>query len=273
MRIAIVTSKVNPLADGEMLLPSALEKAGYSIDIESWDDQSVSWNQYNYAIIRTPWNYINNPEAFLRWLNRVSNETPVFNHPNLIKWNIDKSYLLDLEGKGIRIVPTSLVDDTVSFDLAKRIYGSDVVIKPLIGNSAVGITRKLPSDYKPNERYLVQPFVHEVANGVISVMFFGGELSHSIRSIPAANDFRTQPQYGTRDEKYILGEPETNYCKKVLSTLPILPLYARVDYILDDSGPMLLELELIEPYLFFEFSDDSTQIFTNALKRQISGIV
>lgn len=267
MRVALVTSISNPLIEGEILLLDELVLAGFDVQEAAWDDSSIDWQKYDAAILRTTWNYVDNCSRFMRWLNRTSQLTMIYNSPQLVSWNIDKRYLFDLERQGIRIVPTINVNNRKSYNKAKEKYGNNPVIKPYIGNSARGIARILPESFSKGEPYLVQPYITEVTKGVVSAVFFNNQLSHSIISIPPKNEYRTQPKYGTKDDIYSLSKAELAFCQNVLATLSDIPLYARVDFMTDSRGALLLELELVEPYLFFEFSNSSAEKFVNEFRK------
>ncbi|MDH3744569.1 MAG: hypothetical protein OES47_05645 [Acidobacteriota bacterium] len=51
----------------------------------------------------------------------------------------------------------------------------------------------------------------------------------------------------------------------VLDALPERPLYARVDGVVRNGGFVLMELELIEPQLFFGLAKGSASRFANCL--------
>ncbi|MFX8036100.1 hypothetical protein ABTK80_21115, partial [Acinetobacter baumannii] len=78
---------------------------------------------------------------FLYALEEISHQTPVFNPPRVVRWNVDKSYLFDLQEKRIPILPTwraRSVDRASLQYCMERFRCGDLVIKRCIGASAEG---------------------------------------------------------------------------------------------------------------------------------------
>ncbi|MDX1571567.1 MAG: hypothetical protein R3200_13885, partial [Xanthomonadales bacterium] len=113
--------------------------------------------------------------------------------------------------------------------------------------------------------YMAQPFLEQICTeGEYSLFLFGGELSHAVRKVPKAMDFRVQEEHGAR---ILAVTPEADLveaCERVMTALGSAPLYARVDLVRGEASPLLMELELIEPSLYFDFDPDSPQRFAEA---------
>src|SRR5690349_21717147 len=122
--LALVTSEALPELDPDsQLLPPALEAAGATLTIAAWSDPRVDWSAFDAVVVRSTWDYFDHPEAFADWLDRVEREArAVFNPPSVLRWNAHKSYLRDLESRGVRILETQWVQAgetaTVEFDEA-----------------------------------------------------------------------------------------------------------------------------------------------------------
>ncbi|MEM8966372.1 MAG: hypothetical protein AAGE93_08130, partial [Bacteroidota bacterium] len=84
-----------------------LAELGWRVHPISWRSTNADWGNYDAVIIRTPWDYQQDPQQFLKVLEDiVASGVPMENSLDLVRWNIDKIYLHDLERQGIRIVPT-----------------------------------------------------------------------------------------------------------------------------------------------------------------------
>ncbi len=127
------------------------------------------------------------------------------------------------------------------------------------------ITTLLQHNFKENEKVIIQPLIEEIIQGEWSLIFFNNSFSHAVLLEPATNDFRVQIRHGGTVK---LAEPSLsmiNQAKKILSTLKDIPLYARVDFVCKDNEFYLLELELIEPALFFRLAPGSAQLLSKIL--------
>src|SRR5204862_3736273 len=101
---------------------------------------------------------------------------------------------------------------------------------------------------------LVQPFVHEVEHGEVSLMYFGGVLSHAVRKRPGAGDFRVQAEHGGSVQAHVPTDAEREVARAALAAVPVAATYARIDLVTTAGGPLLMEAELIEPELFLPFA-------------------
>ena len=52
------------------------------------------------------------PDAFDAWIGRLEQEgVPVWNPPEVLRWNARKTYLKELEAAGIPTVPTRFIEE------------------------------------------------------------------------------------------------------------------------------------------------------------------
>src|SRR5690606_2863727 len=117
---------------------------------------------------------------------------------------------------------------------------------------------------------LVQPYLPEIAAlGEWSLLYFGGTFSHAVLKTPAAGDYRVQTQYGGLTQAL---QPPAQLLSAAQQALTITDqligealTYARVDGVMVDDAFVLMELELIEPYLFTERSADASQLLADAV--------
>ncbi|MDZ7693576.1 MAG: hypothetical protein U5K69_21070 [Balneolaceae bacterium] len=264
----------------DYMLYEPLADLGWEVEEVSWRKKQVDWNQFEAVIIRTPWDYQKDPEQFMRVLQVIDRSTArLENALELIEWNINKTYLQDLQNRGIRIVPTEwgAHKDQVSKDRLLAYFNhfetDEIVIKPTISagaddtyrltkEEAINKIDELKSVFKTRS-FMVQPLMNYVLDeGEFSLIYFGEQYSHTLLKTPKQSDFRVQEEHGgilktVEPEKQLLSTAE-----QVLSTLTPLPLYSRVDSVRDESGGFsLMELELIEPSLYFNMDDESPARF------------
>lgn len=265
MKIAFVTNPRHPeIEDDDRPLAGALAKRGALVLTASWDDPDFAWDKVDLALLRSPWDYHRRYEEFLGWLARAEAVTNVINDPGVVRWNINKRYLHELAGKGVLTVPTAFVarGETASLQKLCSTRGWDtVVLKPSVSADSWETIRVTPAQYGEGQAYLdrhraereimVQPFVNDVEEGgEHSLMFFGGSYSHAVRKNSA---FKGGRHVGPEGRPSDPGSDAVEMARSVLAkaSVPEIP-YARVDLARDESGaPLLLELELFEPTLFF----------------------
>lgn len=238
-------------------LRPAFEARGMTIDDVDWADTSQDWGTYDAAIIGTTWDYWDHQEAFLKRLETIEAETQLHNPAALVAWNSHKSYLRDLEAKGAKLIPTLWLDDaneTTAREAFKTLGSDDLVFKRQVGAGASGQHRLKSGDPIPHMPHpmMVQPFLSKIVEeGELSFIFIDGELSHALIKRAAKGDYRIQSSYGGVEEAITPSTSDLAAAKAILNTLDETPLYARVDMLRgEDGGLLLMELELIEPYLY-----------------------
>ena len=249
-----------------------------------WDDpallDAVARGEIDAVVLGTPWDYAPRVQAFLARLDALAAAVPVLNSPALVRWNADKRYLRDLAERGVASVPTAWVDrvDEEGIRAAfERLGADEVVAKPVVGANAVRQIRLRrgqplpPVDQRPPGAALIQPFLPAVQDeGELSFVFCGGELSHALRKVPRRGDYRVQATYGGAEVPHAASPAELEGARAVLAAIPSseVPLYARVDQVRGPDGRLLLmELEVIEPYLYPLQGPELGPRFAAALER------
>lgn len=282
-KIALVTCKSLPnLWKGDKLLISPLIENGFDIHILPWDDRHTDWKKFDIVVLRSTWDYHFRIREFLSWIESLKRKrVNLWNKPETVLWNINKKYLLDLEKKGVFIIPTKLIPINSSYKrLADSILNAGwekMVIKPSYGASAYKIIVLNMSELGKYENILernlqqsdllVQPYIDEIQKkGEYSFLFYGGKFSHAVLKKPAKNDFRTQREFGGKENEIIPQNEILQQAANILSVLKWDTLYARVDGIVLNRNFYLMELELVEPELFFEKSKEAVNNFIVALK-------
>lgn len=233
------------------------EKLGMELIDVDWADPTQDWGSYRAVIIGTTWDYWDHAEEFLATLDRIEQQTQLFNSAELVRWNSHKGYLKNLAEEGARLIPTLWIDrvDDENFARAFETLGSnDLVFKRQVGAGADGQFRLSPNDPRPDMPHpmMVQPFLSRIQEeGEYSFVFIYGSYSHALLKQAKAGDYRIQSTYGGIETAITPSEDDLEDAKVILDILREIPLYARVDMLRGDDGRLLLmELELIEPYLY-----------------------
>lgn len=259
------------------LLFKPFEKRGWKVEEVSWRNQKIDWNEFEVVVIRSPWDYQQDPDAFMDVLGNIDQSSAFLeNSLELVNWNINKTYLRDLENQGIEIVPTlwrKHFDPVEWPDFFEELASDEIIIKPTISAGADDtfriqesekeeFSKKLSSIFN-NRPFMVQPFMDNIiSEGEFSVFFFGDTYSHTILKTPKAKDFRVQEEHGGRLKTV---EPEGELlqsARDLLNVISPLPLYSRLDYVRTENNTFaLMELELIEPSLYFNMDPKSPQRF------------
>ncbi|MCB2200320.1 hypothetical protein KQI63_13000 [bacterium] len=284
-RVALVTSQeLATLLPDERLLVTALEERGIEANAEVWNDPDADWLKYNLILVRTPWDYSDHAEEFLAWLDRLeATQAPLLNPPATLRWNLNKRYLLELRNKGANLLTTMVVQSGDPWTLEHHLRSlllDEAVIKPLVSASARG-TWRLHVDFArvqqekwtealAKQEMMVQEYAPEIEReGEWSLIYFNGEYSHAVVKKPKAGDFRVQERHGGSLE---LGHPTPaliDQGKALLEMLDEVPLYARVDGIVRYNQLFLMELELLEPQLFFSMVPESADRFAELVEQRL----
>ena len=230
---------------------------GMTIEDVDWANPAEDWARFDAAIIGTTWDYWDRPKAFLETLDRIEQVTPLYNSAALVRWNSDKRYLRGFETSSVPLIPTLWIDrvDQTAFESAFKTLGSDdLVFKRQVGAGADGQFRLSPSDPLPDMPHpmMVQPFLSMIQEeGELSFIFIDGEFSHALLKQAKSGDYRIQSTYGGTETPVSPSGADLEAARQVLSVLNETPLYARVDMLRGEDGALrLMELELIEPYLY-----------------------
>jgi len=269
-KIAFATYYEFPnLTENDKLLIPIFNEYGYEITAEVWDDEKVDWEKYDAVIIRSTWDYFLKFDVFSIWISSfIGSSTKLLNSPTIVLENANKFYLKKLQEKGITIIPTWFSCDDISFEHLNKY--ERIVIKPAISagshKTEVLDTQMLSKEVFDakisTDDWLVQPFIKAIEkDGEISLVFIAGKFSHAVRKTPQEGDFRVQKQFGGKYEKFEPSESLIAKAKNIVHVAAANALYARVDGLIVDNEFLLMEIEMIEPDLFFEFAENGPQNF------------
>ncbi|MEO0818056.1 MAG: hypothetical protein AAFX86_12225 [Pseudomonadota bacterium] len=254
----------------------AFAARGMEIEDVAWDDPGADWSAYAAIIIGTTWDYWDRADEFLETLASMEAATRLFNPVELVRWNSRKTYLRDLEAKGARLIPTLWIDDMTeeaaraAFD---QLGSDDLVFKRQVGAGADGQHRLRRGEAIPHMPHpmMVQPFMGSILDeGEISFVMIGGQLSHALLKTAKPGDYRIQSLYGGAETEITPSAADLAAAQQVLAALETPPLYARVDMLrAEDGGLLLMELELIEPYLYPKQGPNVGKHLAEALKARL----
>lgn len=303
--IALVTAKAARDLDEDLPpLSQALEDAEITYEIVCWDDAEIDWSRFGMVVLRSTWDYVTRLPEFLAWVERVAAQTQLLNPLALLRWNIDKHYLQDLQREGVTTVPSvfmlpgiNAVQSLESFldghsDQLQGIDFQEFVVKPCIGAGSKDAARFHRDDQAmalthlqrlldQGRSVLLQPYLDRVdADGETALIFLDGVFSHAIRKGPLLSRAASPTSALFAPEQIaarIADTVELALAEQVVAVIArdsrfsaMCPLlYMRIDLLrLHDGTPCVLELETTEPSLFFDHAPGSAQSFAEALRRR-----
>ncbi|HTL33088.1 MAG TPA: hypothetical protein VL326_08180 [Kofleriaceae bacterium] len=273
MKLRVATCTTLPEVDvDEAPLMAALAAANIDAKLVAWDDPSADWDAPIPTVIRSTWNYSLHLDAFLAWVDRAAASAPLFNPPDVVRTNVRKRYLLELAQRGVPVIRTILVGRC---DQLPAMAGR-FVVKPEVGagsrdtqvfDSLDDDARALAARITASGNAMIQPYLRSVEDyGERSVIYIDGELTHEIRKSPrfsGDNESVTGPFPIADDERAVAEAALAPYRDRIL--------YGRVDMARDENGqPMVMELELVEPSLFFVKHPPALDRYIAGLKRRLS---
>lgn len=264
------------------LLP-LLKSLGINITAEVWDDPNLNWNDYNVALLKTPWDYHEKYEQFRKWLDMLkAKNVRLLNDFDIVRWNMDKHYLGEMAALGLNTIPTIFLDKGWAGELAAlfdELQKTELIIKPVISagskntiilkKESAALQRSNVEAFLQEGDYMVQPLMHEVQEGEWSFIFFNGKYSHTIIKKPKAGDFRVQHAYGGSIMPAQPSQAEIDEANVFVQQFAKNTFYARVDGLKVDGRFMLMELELIEPYLYLAYAEGAVERYCEALQERL----
>ena len=255
-----------------------LRAAGLTVAMQAWTDPD-DLAGFDLIMPLLAWGY---PRAHDRWVETVRGWAAagarLGNPASVLIWNSDKTYLGRLAARGVPVVPTvyaAALDDQLLGEAAAR-FGTDrLVAKPQISAGAWQTIRWAPGDPiegGPTGAAMVQPYLPAIeTEGEVSLLFFAGRFSHAIAKRPQPGDFRVQPEYDGVITAHRPEQDELDAAERVLAAIDEPLLYARIDLVRGPAGPLLIEIELIEPDLYLGFDPAAGAGFAEAVLAAAAG--
>lgn len=259
--VALVTCLELPEPDpDEKLLLCAVRQAGMSAELLAWDNSKGNPGEFDLCVLRSCWNYYEDPKAFLDWIAAAEAYSMLANPADIIRWNLHKSYLQELEDAGVSIIPTAWFERDESVDLLATMQKhcwNDVVVKPAV-SAASFRTRRFRVDQANEGQAFLEALVRErdtmvqrympmvESSGERALVWIDGQLTHAVRKSPRFADGAEQIS-----DALMVSDQERAIADRALACVDGELLYARVDVMHDDDGKLLVsEVELMEPSLF-----------------------
>lgn len=269
--------------DGELLL-SALERAGVPARWRAWTDPAVDWTA-GLTVVRSTWDYTDRPEEFLAWTRSVPR---LANAAEVIAWSSDKTYLADLRSLDVPIVPTVFAEP----GQAPALPGdAEYVVKPSVGAGSRGAGRFAAGDtsggrahvemlHAAGRTVLVQPYLVDVDTvGETALIYFEGRFSHAITKGAMLPEGTVHPHAGhelyveERITPHVATDAEVAVGGRAIAVLHERfgadLLYTRVDLLPGPDGPVIIELEVVEPSLFLGYADGAADRFASAVAARV----
>ncbi|MCX7666042.1 MAG: hypothetical protein N2112_10875 [Gemmataceae bacterium] len=258
----------------EGLLAQHLTARGLSCRRISWADPTFDWSSVRVCVFRSTWDYFERFREFSAWMERIATVTRFINSAELIRWNWNKKYLLELNHQGIPIPKTILFSQGEKPALRENMKQQgwqQAIFKPVIsgaGRHTYLLQENQIESLEPRlhqlletEDFLLQEFLSGILEvGEISLIVIDGEYTHAVRKIGKPGDFRVHDDHGGSVHPYQATPEEKAWAEKIVQACPEIPLYARVDLVRDQLDNLkLMELELIEPELFFRFHEPAAE--------------
>lgn len=285
-KIALATCReYADLTVEDKLLADCLRNLGFDPKPLVWNEPNQSLADYSAVIVRSCWDYHKKPQEFLAWIGKLeSSGLKVLNPPNILRWNVDKTYLRELEKSGVKIPPTVWFEKGEAGSLSKTLAENDwqkAVLKPTISATAWRtfiVTPENADELQPELENLlltggamVQKFVAEIqTKGEWSFVFFNKEFSHAVLKRAKAGDFRVQDNFGGSVETSVKPAPAlVKMAQEIIRNINEDLLYARVDGAEIAGEFCLMELELIEPVFFLENNLSAATKFAAAIARRL----
>ncbi|MBO9728320.1 MAG: hypothetical protein J7623_06740 [Chitinophaga sp.] len=261
------------------LLLKFLQEKGIDITPVVWNEPGVNWQQYDVAIIKSPWDYHDQIDTFYAWLNTTEAAgVQLLNSADMVRWNSNKKYLLEIADAGLPVIPSRLLPQGTTPDWHSffTLWNTDkIVVKPCVSAGAkntmlltvneVAAKQAFLDDLLQAEDFLVQPYLEEIEEGEWSFVFFGGAFSHMLLKTPKQGDFRVQHYHGGTFKRAAAGESFVSRAQQYVDQFCKGTLYVRVDGVISANEFYLMELEAIEPYLFLSTAAQGYENYYQAL--------
>jgi glutathione synthase/RimK-type ligase-like ATP-grasp enzyme len=262
-------------------LEPALAERGHTLAVIDWRAPMEAFDDIPLLLLGTVWDYQDNEVEFLAKLDALEAAgITICNSPETLRWNIDKNYLARLAGLGAATIPTIWVEEPTARDITsalEKFQSDSVVVKRQVGAGAEGqsIFRRadaLDPNWSMSRAAMIQPFQPAIqSEGEYSFVFVDGEFSHCTLKRAASGDYRIQSLYGGTEQKIDPPATDKDSAAQIINLLPLpTPLYARIDMVRGNEGQLLLmEAELIEPYLYPEQGPELGPRMANGIEKRL----
>ena len=239
----------------------AFRDAGMELVETDWRS-GFDASDYDLVWVRSTWDYAEHCPEFLAMLDAAAKLSRVANSPALIRWNLNKHYLMEMDPSRQPIIPSLFVGaQAMRAAEAFDALGCDqLVAKPVVGAAGLGqrlLARGADDDALIRPGQFAQPLIASIRDfGEISLIFIAGTFSHAVRKTARGGEYRIQVIHGGGEDAYTPDDETVRAAARYLDALPTPAVAVRVDLVRGDAGWLLMELEAIEPHLFPNFGQD-----------------
>ncbi|MEZ5957690.1 MAG: hypothetical protein R3C27_10835 [Hyphomonadaceae bacterium] len=258
------------------LILAAGQGRGIDFEIVYWDEMDLPQRGFDLAVIRTTWDYTERVDQFLAALESHEHAgLRVCNSSQVVRWNMRKTYLQELGPSAIETVWTDKPNAHVVAQAFDALDAAEVVLKPQVGAGSVRTVRLKRNAWSeadlidgPLGPAMIQPYLRAIeTEGERSLFWFGGAYSHAVRKVPADGNWLAN----TAGARFVADPPPRAAMEAAEAARIRAPqdlLYVRIDLVLGDDGAWrVIEIEAIEPYLFFDFAPEGADVFVGAIAR------
>ncbi len=289
MNIAILTCAEMPsMLPYDQKVISLLNDKGVNTKVSIWDKlldtEPDILNEFDLILFRTIWDYYKKVDKFNKLLDYLETSgVKVLNPIDIVRWNMDKKYLLELQNEGFDIIPTIFdFGDGNSFEKALSKGWKKMILKPMISAGSYHTFvinsdeedkfNNLIEEHYINRPFMLQEFIPEISSGEISTIKLTNPsqkndkgFSYSITKVPKKGDYRVQFDYGG---VYSIGNVDPviqNISEQITERFNGRLLYQRLDGLWRNGKFLIMEIELIEPDLYFNYSDKALSSWVEKL--------
>lgn len=282
--ILLVSNGDEELDASDQVLVPALIGAGFEVSIECWEEFVPKGGmQDTLLFFRSIVSAYKNLSQFQRFVAQLSKiKVCVANDLQSLVWNLDKKHLESLQGDGY-FTPHTLVSNGTPQDIriaVERSPSNLCVLKPRFGGNGNGVVRidkvKAESQLRDldlshyDQGALVQEFIKEIESGEYSLVFINQQFSHSVLKLPKPEEFRVNSQFGPQPAALVKSVPLlVEAAKSLLSRIPGDPIITRVDCVLTQTKLCCIEIETIDPNLYFDLYPAAALTLANFLRERL----
>ena len=268
------------LTKDDLILAAALERHDTRVAPVVWTEIKPDSLACDLLLVRSVWDYHLRAQDFIRWIDAAGSRVPVLNPPEMVRWNMDKRYLRQIETAGFTVPKTVFLDEGTEADLAEVMHSGgfgETVVKPAISASAYETRRIKQATPQQNEwlnamlatrPMMVQEFIPEIqSGGEWSLIFAGMKFTHAAHKVPKAGDFRAQEEHGGLHKRGNPPKQVLAMAQEILQRFAPEATYCRVDLVMRGEYATLMELELIEPLLHFELAPEAADVMAEKITK------
>jgi len=265
-------------------LQAALSELGARSTLVAWDDPAAEWGSFSHVVVSSTWDSVDRPVEYLAWAQRVAAQSVLVNPARVIEWCLDKVHQRGLAAAGVPTVPTTWVTPEDTFS---TLPATEFVVKPSVSAGGRSTARYSPGDpaalghvralQEGGQTVMVQEYLARIdEEGEVNLVFFNGSFSHAVAKKPllhVGDGLVDRPWERMTWAGRVA--PGTNQLAAAHLTMKVVeeqvgcvPVYGRVDLVSGNTRePLVLEVELIDPYLSFDMEPAAATRLAEALLR------